>query len=78
MEKNKYIEALDTLIRFYNGKIAELEAMKLDVIVENTTTTNASENKPYPVKTMIHNDPLTNQSVMRTEYSDGHVVETIV
>ena len=36
MEKNKYIEALDTLIRCYYGKIAELEKMKLDAISEST------------------------------------------
>ena len=69
MEKNKYIEALDTLIRFYQGKIAELEAMKLDVISESTEEKPEVERRAVDIVTYF--DYAQNRALKRIKYDDG-------
>ena len=69
MDKNKYVEALDTLIRFYQGKIAELEAMKLGVISESTEDKPVFTRRPIDILTYVDHE--RDCVVKRIKYDDG-------
>lgn len=75
VQTTKYIEALDTLIEYYQGKISELEEIKKGLLVkqmqEERTVVEVKREERTVVDTQEWYDIMNNRVVRRIKYSDG-------
>ena len=82
MQQNKYVEALDTLISHYYGKIAELEKMKLEFLSESDDLEELYEDTKRTDRKVVAEveqyDIMRGVTVRRAKYDDGTYEEIVI